>query len=672
MKLTVKLAKSQLKINRRRTMWTLLGIVLSVAVITAISSFAASGISMFAEMFENDGWIMDDRFIFTILSLAGLLSAMVVTVSVVVVSNAFRVSAAERSVQFGILKSVGATKKQIRETVLYEGAILLLRGTPLGIALGSLIAALGMGIANRFLTPLNTLNEHLDVAFTLRFVLSWQAILASVLLAAFTVILSAWLPARRAAKIPAISAIRGHGEVKMEKARGGFFAGKLFGFSGTLAAKQIKRSRRNFRATVISIALSIVLFITASSLGTQLGRVTDMIWPDFDVPTFLSYHSPIHRTTHEDETHTRKFAPLPTALANQVAEELRAFENTPIIGFGVDFDTYRTTFPSEMLTQQFWDLMPAEFSLWAGSEDTQSFSVNFLTVDAHTHQNLAHRAGVGIDSNILINHAREIEWTEDGRINRWHEISPYYFAEQVLRIENAWVEGEYFYLPLHAELRAADLTPRLRNLFVSSGTNVTILVPELDALIYHWLADPVDIDGFMAHASEVRDALVPLVTTDDITPNVTVVDVQAEIYAVQNMGQMIMIFVYGFAALLILIGLTNVISTISTNIRTRAREFAALKSVGMDDRGLNRMLGFESLLCSLKALLFGLPVGILASFLMHGALADTARFDYEFPLVAFVACIFGVLFITWGVTRVSAQKLRGQNIVEALRAESGM
>ena len=370
MKLTARLAKSQLKINRRRTMWTLLGIVLSVAVITAIFSFAASGVSMFAEMFEDDGWFRDDRFMFTILSLAGILSAIVVAVSVVVVSNAFRVSAADRSVQFGLLKSVGATRKQIRETVLYEGVMLLVRGTPFGIALGILIAILGMGIANRFLAPLNALNEHLDVTFTLRFVFSWQVILASVILAAFTVILSAWLPAKRAAKVPAISAIRGHGEVKVKKARGGFFAGKIFGFPGILAAKQMKRSRRNFRATVMSIALSIVLFLTASSLGTQLDRATDMMWPGVDAPVFLSYHSPIHITTHEDETHTREFAPLPTALANQVAEELRAFENTHVIGLGINNDTYRATFPSEMLTQQFWDLMPAIFVEWAGSEDT--------------------------------------------------------------------------------------------------------------------------------------------------------------------------------------------------------------------------------------------------------------------------------------------------------------
>ena len=131
-------------------------------------------------------------------------------------------------------------------------------------------------------------------------------------------------------------------------------------------------------------------------------------------------------------------------------------------------------------------------------------------------------------------------------------------------------------------------------------------------------------------------------------------------------------FVYGFVALLIVIELTNIISTVSTNIHARSREFAVLKSVGMDKRGLRRILNFESIFCSAKALIIGLPLGLLASFLIHDIIADTVHFAFEIPWMAITQCVVGVFIITWGVTRVSALKMRKQNIVEAIRMDSGM
>ena len=132
-----------------------------------------------------------------------------------------------------------------------------------------------------------------------------------------------------------------------------------------------------------------------------------------------------------------------------------------------------------------------------------------------------------------------------------------------------------------------------------------------------------------------------------------------------------MVFIYGFVGLLIFIGLTNIISTISTNVYARLREFAVLKSVGMDQKGFQRMLNFESIFCSAKALVIGLPLGILSSFFIHRMIAGTVEFAYELPWLAVIQCIFGVFIITWGVTRYSARKLRGRNIVDTIRWSDG-
>ena len=277
MKLTAKLAYSQLTTNKKRTIWTLLGIVLATAMITAVFGFAASAAVAITDLMGD--MYVSDAYYTTIYGMGSVLSFVIVTVSVVVVSNAFRVSAGERLTQFGILKSVGATKRQIAETVVYEGVLLSAIGIPLGIATGFFVQLAGVNIANHMLADLNAFQTD-DTLIVFGFVFAWQTVLVSVFMAFITVLLSAWLPARKAAKIAAVDAIRGVDDIKIraKQVHSNWLVGKLFGFEGQLASKSLKRSRRNFRATVVSLTISMVLYIAASSFGTQLFQMTNLVF----------------------------------------------------------------------------------------------------------------------------------------------------------------------------------------------------------------------------------------------------------------------------------------------------------------------------------------------------------------------------------------------------------
>ena len=673
MKLTAKLALNQLKVNRRRTIWTLLGIVLSVAVITAVFSFAVSGIEMYRALLGDD-FYRDGRFQFTLGILAATLSAIVMIVSIIVVSNAFRVSAVERTVQFGILKSVGATKKQIRQTVLYEGILLSGVGIPVGIGLGFVVAIIGMQIANHFLESLNAINNHLDIPIELNFIVSWQVIVLSILVAFITIILSAWLPAQKAAAIPAISAIRGLNEIKVsaKKIHTSLLVQALFKFEGTLAMKQLKRNKRNFRATVVSISIGIVLFLTAFAISASLEQATGMLWPETDATVWVNYASPVTINRGADDETAARFLPLDTNVANRITARLRAYEDTIVFGIGTDRLTYRAVIPEGMPSSDLKGWLEGAFV----DGEAMQLRVNFIVIDSYNYAEVIRRAGVPYGSNLLINHALKI----DRASGLWHAFRPYTFVPQTLLIENAWETGETFDLALHGELHVADLPPELRH--ASTLSYLSILVYELNAPIYDWLAIPYDKSGFMAHAERVLQEELSEVAAPEEALNFAPAESATALFvvrsllepvdAIRNIGRMIMIFVYGFAALLILIGLTNVISTISTNVRSRAREFAVLQSVGMDSQGLQRMLNFESLFCSLKSLMFGLPLGILATVLIHIAIADTAAFPYEFPWRAVIKATIFVFVITWVVTRYSARRLKGQNIIEAIRSESGV
>ena len=298
MKLTRKLAHSQIKTNRSRTFWTLAGIALSTAMITAVFGFAASGDAMFREHIGDNEFYLN-MYTSMLYGISMVFVSIIVIASVIVVSNSFRVSAAERTTQFGILKSVGATKKQIAETILYEGVYLCLIGIPVGIVLGLLVNLAGVHIVDHFLAGVNALSADI---LRLDFVVAWQAIALSIIFSFATVCLSAWLPARKAAKISAIDAIRGAGDVKIEtkKLRASWLVKKLFGFEGLLASKSLKRSRRNFRATVVSLTVSIVLFIVVGMFGVMMRTLTTVFFPGVEANAVAEFYTHNHVTWTDD------------------------------------------------------------------------------------------------------------------------------------------------------------------------------------------------------------------------------------------------------------------------------------------------------------------------------------------------------------------------------------
>ena len=145
MRLTAKLAVLQLKGNRRRTIWTFIGIVLSTALLYVIYGLGfGAGLDWIDRITANSPFRNNYSAFISVLVL--VMSIFVIIIFVIVISNAFRVSAYDRSVQFAYLKSVGATQKQIMETVIYEGIYLTLIAIPVGIIIGLILQIVGESV----------------------------------------------------------------------------------------------------------------------------------------------------------------------------------------------------------------------------------------------------------------------------------------------------------------------------------------------------------------------------------------------------------------------------------------------------------------------------------------------------------------------------------------------
>jgi len=649
MKLTAKLALAQLKTNRKRAIWTLLGIVLSTSMITAVFGFAATAMEAVHGIVGGE---LRDVYYATAIGTGIVLSSVIVAASVIVISNSFRVSAGERLSQFGILKSVGATKRQIAESIMYESVLLSIVGIPVGIAVGLLVQFIGVEIANHLIG--DSMAAEFRTMFG--FVIAWQAILVSVGIGFGTVLLSAWLPARKAAKIPAISAILRHGDVKVKAkhVRANWLVKTIFGFEGTLASKSLKRSRRNFRATVVSLTISIILFIAASSFGAHLNRMATLVVHATDADVIGEYRSAQEFIFSEDGYFLNaREHPLSITDAASITARLQDFPNTTVMGVGTSMSSWRVPgalFPTSMFTQSMQNYLELE-----DPEEELMLSFTLITVDAKTYAELCRLAGVPLGSNILINYRRR---HIDGR---WTEFTPFAFNEQTITKVELEQETE---IPLHGELRYGQIP--LEVLHATRGWAFAIIVPEFYAATYYWFAQTANPRDFVMHMHDIFDEF--------ICPDVDLVFTHVHnLAAAANQDRaiinLVMVFVYGFVGMLTLIGFTNVISTIYTNVRARAREFAVLQSVGMTRNGLSRMLNLESILCSFKSLVIGIPLGVAAAFMVYRSMLHSVEFRFEFPLFSILICILAVFIITWVTMRYAAARLRGKNIVETIRAE---
>ena len=684
MKLTTKLAYNQLATNKKRAALTLIGIVLSVAMITAVFGFTASAID--AITYLLGGSYVRTEYYATIYAAGAILGAIIIIVSVVVVSNAFRVSASERITQFGMLKSVGATKRQIAKIVVNEGLLLSAISIPIGLTLGVLVHVAGVWIANYMLTDLNAFNT--DDQLILRFVFAWQGMVISTVLSFFTVLFSAGLPAYKVAKISAIDAIRGAGDIKI-KARqmrsnllidflGNSFKRtkmlpdsetfscaslgfrrslirKLFGFEGELALKSLKRNKRSFRATVASLTISMVLFIAASSFSTQMLQMTNLVFAFIEADVLTSFHSHSRFTFDEDgAVYESHYVTLDANRLDAITNKMREFEGATIFAAGGNNVRYTTSINMLEFSPTFsayfaeHDWITSESNLW----------ISLITVDSKNYAELARLAGVPLGSNILINHTR----TRIG--NNWAELVPLTFTGQTLQIQD--YHGNITELPLHGELRGPNIPNEIIN---ASRSYITVLVPEVDANYYLWAAQTCSPHAFAAHVESFFSDMMPdsemaildrhtgtMVTYNFV--NYSVFNQVASDDATRALVNTIMLAIYGFVGMLTLIAFTSVISTVSTNIRTRSREFAILQSVGLTHSGLNRMLNLESIFCAVKSIIYGIPLGIGASYLLYMGIVQSVWFSYQVPWLAILQCFGAVFVITWLTMRFSVARIR--------------
>lgn len=585
-------------------------------------------------------------------SLTLIIIALIVVGSVAVIYNAFAISVSERKKQFGMLASVGATAKQIQSTVFYEALLLGLIGIPLGI-----IAGLGgIGVTLKVVNQL-MMGSMFSEELALRLVISPNTILITIAFEALTILLSAWLPAKRAARISPIEAIRLTDDLKLKgkEVKTNKLASKLLGVEGELALKNMKRNRKQYRATVFSLVISIVLFVTFSSFMEYGFISSGLYYGD------IAYNVVVSSDYGEDSEGQNQFyqqvLDLPEVERAAVARTL--YSQTKLAAEQLGDYLQKNFLQAEYFPQNEQGQYQLNVELVAIGEAEFTAYAAELGLKPEDYQDPQRLKGILLNKNVL-----------DGKVS-------YQPLKVKAGTELSFVDRQYEADSLPAEF---DLTIGALSEELPFGVNFT----EMGLKIV------VSDEVFTAIAAQLpaesqlqaQQAALYLSSSDSVAlvEKIKVLEEQVEAdFYLQDISQMqaelkrtttvMAIFLYGFVTLITLIGVTNIFNTISTNVALRRREFAMLQSVGLTPQGLQKIIRFESLFYGFKALLYGLPLSILISFWMFNAFSNLFTFTFIIPWQEIIICILGVFLVTFLTMAQASAKFKQQNIITALGSE---
>ena len=592
------------------------------------------------------GYALSDNALQMFFTLAAIIIAIVIVASVFVIRNSFAISITEKTRLYGMLSSVGATSRQIRHNVLFEGFVLALIGIPLGILLGVGVVAILIQLLNILLT---------DMLNGTSFVYSVPvfALVLAAALSLLTILFSTLGSAFRASKIAPIDAVRGNNDIKIKKKKQKAykcpkFIKKLFGMGGEIAYKNLKRSKKKYRTTVISIVVSVAVFIAVSSFiqyGTEYST--------------KYYHEIDYNLSVDRVDFYKEFDEINADF--EMLSQLDGVKNCRLEGILGGY-IKRTDELKDVLTD---DASIYNFT----SAESDFYYLELLAFDDVTYKQKLKELGLDYnevkDKGILINN---FEYRDnDENLQKGELFKADKVKSLTVRESNDPANDEYYKTVDIETAKVYNSTPEALKHFRPSESDVYLLVS------FDTLKNNYDIDYLNAgiyinaeNANELEETISNL--NGGQTFAVYNVEKMANMY--NAMTLVISIFAYGFIIVISLIGVTNIFNTITTNMRLRSKEFAMLKSIGMTKREFNRMIRLESLFYGIKSLIIGIPLGLLAGLGIFKAFSMNLATDFVVPYTAIAISIVFVFAVVWLIMRFSILKVQKQNIIETIRNDN--
>lgn len=614
-------------------------------------------------------------------TVAAVVALIIILTSVYCIKNSFNISITEKIRQYGMLASVGATRRQIKSSVKTEAAMLGVVGIPVGTMSGILASLILVKVVNVLSAG------WLNVA--LSFHTSLPALILAVILSIATIYFSATGSARRAAKVTPLEAIRNTKEIKIKSAKlkTPAIIGRIWGIGGVISYKNIKRNNKKYRTTVTSIVICSVTFIVISYFMSMAFSVVGMSYASAD------YNIGINMSCKKD-IDIEKFSKLLSGIEG--AEDY-------LVGAGYDFDVSKPEYTkeygeycrqlyddSEDVSQMFLitvldDKSYDKYASDAGIKNAAAGAilVNKCTFDVYNENSskyvkkemelYKYKAGDTIECgyNVYDDASSDDNAVEGGTESSTEDNSGYVDEETinngVRKTVDVTIAGVTDKVPIGYKGYSNTLLFMNQKGFESlwgDGKNGNEIKPGYASYSAYVVAE---------NADEYQDTFEKETEENPEYSQISfyVSNLDKEMRDEKSLFTLLGVFAYGLIVVIALIGITNIINTLSTGMELRSREFATLRSIGMTDKQFVGMVRLESVFISVKALVIGVPLGILISYLlcvMMNRMDDAII--YEPPYKAIILCILVVIMLIYAIMKLSMTKLRHNNIIETIKNEN--
>lgn len=576
--------------------------------------------------------VMSDSMLNVLYTIAGVVIFIIVISSVFVIRNSFSISVSEKNRQYGMLSSVGATSKQIRRNVIFEGMVIGVIAIPLGILFGIIAIMILLQVVNYLL------EDMLDgMKFT--YSINLVAVLISIIISIITIYLSCLIPAKRASKISPIESIRGNNDIKIKakKLKTSKLTKKLFGIGGVIASKNLKRSKKKYRTTVISLVISIFIFISLSSFLSLGTKTSEFYYTDFKFNMYVECL---------DNSNTQIYEKI-SKLGN-IDDSAYCYESS----LDIDNNKYASEFGKKILED---DSSPNGIAFMVYNNEYFKRYIKELGLNENDYKTTV----------VLLDYATL--YNEDGSktVDRLYSLK----SGDKIDVKHSDTEKSM------TISKYTDIKPMGQEsvyyehgiIVVSEDYIKEVFKQDINNSNYYNLGD---LFIKSSKPQELENTLNDLIKQNEDYVGLNVFNYETYMKQEQRMLLVVKIFLYGFITVITLIGVTNIFNTITTNMILRSKEFAMLKSVGMSTKEFNKMIRLESIMYGTKSLLIGIPLGILGSYGIYKSFAQGIDLGYTLPLSAIIVSIVFVFIIVGITMKYSLNKINKQNIIETIRKDN--
>ena len=555
---------------------------------------------------------------------------IIVFTSVFCIKNSFDISITEKIKQYGMLRSVGATKKQIKRNVFYEATILGLIGIPLGVLLGYLASYILIIISNYYLS------DMIQAGFKLEFAFSIIAVLIAIILGIVTIYFSAFRSAKRASKVSPIDSIRNSANIKInpKKIKSPKIIKSIFGMGGEISFKNLKRNKKKYRTTVISIVVSVFVFIALSGfMGLAFQEVENEIKvSDFNISLSANI---------TNENSYNKF--IETVKLDNI-EDYTLLRSSELFFIGTHY------------SNEYLDLL----NIKQREQDEEYITV--FAIGEEQYKKYIKSLGLNYDDikdkAILLDKEYVVRYDDNNKkVTKYIDIYDFQkgdIVDSTITSTNKKVNIE---IGVVTEKMPFGLKNRTARYIIVSDE------------MFDNIAESKGLDIYYksSNANKLQDDIDNYLKGEEYY---SINNKDENVKQMSNLFTLVGIFLYGFIIVISLIGITNIFNTITTNMELRKQEFAMLKSVGMTTKEFNRMIRLESLFMGVKSLFFGIPIGIALSYIIYHFLSEESGIPYKLPIVAIIISIAVVFILISLIMKYSMSKINKQNTIETIRNEN--